>query len=230
MASPTAADRVQCDLLPTSVGNSITCVTEGLDVLVVECSFDGGPFQRCRLNHHKSSLESEIFHVITGKLPVAVSFNSEAPGSHAIDIRLVTLSGTFSDTLQYSVPNGATNLPPVNVFTFLHCYSVTCHQDESCSSDGSVSGIRECCVDNPDGRSFSLNGACHLCIGMSVTASYPPCTCAALIMIVHLQCLAGLLTVLLRWKVMITPMEFKWDTRKGQRVQFLFCHLVFPFK
>lgn len=41
-----------------------------------------------------------------GELPVIISHETTTPGDHILMIRLITSSGTFTDTILYTTPNG----------------------------------------------------------------------------------------------------------------------------
>ena len=43
---------------------------------------------------------------------------------------------------------------------------MSCYTEESCAGDMAMMTSRECCVDDPDGMSFSSDGECFNCIGI----------------------------------------------------------------
>ena len=58
---------------------------------------------------------------------------------------------------------------------FLHTDLVTCYTEEKCAGNSNMMSSRQCCVENPDGKSFQSLGQCHDCFGMCSMHTYTLC-------------------------------------------------------
>lgn len=100
-AAAHAADNVKCEIKVTPSHNTIQCDIGTFDLVLAECSFDGGPFQTCKLSytHQKYTHVSEI-----GDVEMDILHEKASPGDHVLNMRLITTSGTLNVTISYTVP------------------------------------------------------------------------------------------------------------------------------